>query len=430
MNEIRAMPNAKESNIMDLRHKFLYISFFFPPLGGPEPRHNLSIIRRLYYKGFQPTIVTAPDDYPYSRDDYLAKQIPKGLDIRQVSWPSKRDMYVREARRRMRFPENPLVFKRYGPLYRVGKRAIEENNLEFVYSVHGIGAAHLAAMMLKREFDLPWVAEFRDPWIDNVIAWNYMKDNSWDWWYNRELNRTRRLMSEILVKADLIVVDTAMHRDYLIDGFHVDSDKIEPLGMGYEEEYFNVIKDVPIEFSRKPVIGFVGSVYYGYDYTVDILVKSLKILEENGFDFTLISLGDSSGIFTRCAERQNLKNFLPISRVNYSTALGLMRLLDFGIILGPKSYKLILNSKIWEYLKFNLSVLGIVPEDSMAARVIKEGNCGYILPYEQEAMYQELKRALIDYSNGAVKKANSDFIKSFSSEIMVEKLAKRIEELL
>ena len=430
MNETRAISSAKESKIMDLRHQFLYISFFFPPLGGPEPRHNLSMIRRLYSKGFQPTIVTAPDDYPYTRDDYLAKQIPEGLDIRQVSWPSKRDNYVREIRRRMRFPENPFVFKRHGPLYRAGKKAIEENKLEFLYSVHGIGAAHLAAMRLKREYALPWVAEFRDPWIDNVIAWNYMKDNSWNWWFNRELYRTRRLTSEVLVNADLIVVDTEMHRDDLIDKFHVDSEKIEPLGMGYEEEYFSAIRDVPIEFPKKPVIGFVGSVYYGYDYTVDYLVKSLKILEENGFDFTSSKPRRFLGMFSKYAERQNLKNFLPVSRVNYSTALGLMRLLDFGIILGPKSYKLILNSKIWEYLKFNLSVLGIVPEDSMAARVIKEGNCGYVLPYEQEAMCQEMKRALIDYSNGAVRKANPDFIKSFSSERMVEKLAKRIEELL
>ena len=69
------------------RHKFLYISFFFPPMGGAEPRHNLSTVRRLYSEGFLPTIVTSPEGYPYARDEYLKQLVPPGLEIIRCNWP-------------------------------------------------------------------------------------------------------------------------------------------------------------------------------------------------------------------------------------------------------------------------------------------------------------------------------------------------------
>ncbi len=414
---------------MEFRHHFLYISFFFPPIGGAEPRHNLSTVRRLYSKGFLPSIVTAPEGYPYAKDEYLKSLIPEGVKITRCNWPYESEKYIRFARKTVRVPENPLVFGGWKNLHRPAQRILQEDgDLEFIYSVHGIGAAHIAAMHLKRETGLPWVAEFRDPWVDNVIAWNYMKDNSWNWWYNWELNRTRKALKEVLANSDLIVVESTMHKENFVKDFGAYEEKVVPLGMRYE--YFQDVKPVFVEFSRKPVIGFVGSVYYGYDYAVENLVKSLKGLEENGFEFTLISLGDSSNIFSKCAAQHNLKNFLPISRVDYATALGLMKHLDFGIILGPKSYKLILNSKIWEYLKFGLSILAIVPDDSMAAKVVAEGKCGYVLPYEEKAMLSKLKEAFSDYDEQELARASSQFVKKYSSENMVQELARKIEELL
>jgi len=196
-----------------------------------------------------------------------------------------------------------------------------------------------------------------------------------------------------------------MHKELLIRDFKVDEEKVLPLGMGYEEEYFQDLQPFPLQFLRKPVIGFVGSMYYGYDYTVESLLHCLKDLEREGFQFTLLALGDSCKIFSRYAERENLSSFLPISRVDYSTALRLMMRLDFGLILSPQAYRLIVNSKLWEYMRSDLSVLAIVPAESMAAKIVEESGCGYILPYEKEPMLCELKRALVDYSEGRARRA-------------------------
>ena len=411
-------------------HKFLYISFIFPPLAGAEPRHNLSVIRKLYSKGFLPTIVTAPEDYQYPKDEYLRSLIPNDVEIKRCSWSYKHELYINKARELIGIPENGLMFRGWKHLYETAQKEIDKEKYEFIYSVHGIGAAHLAALKLKRETGLPWIAEFRDPWFHNVIRWDYMKDKSWKQWYSYQHRKTRRHTSEVLKHADLVIVESPMHGDFLVRDFKIDKEEVLSLGMGYEEDYFKNIEQVPIEFTKRPVIGFVGTVYYGYEYAIENFVKALKKLEDEGYEFTLICVGDTSTVFSKYANKINLNNFLPISRVEYPTALSLMNNMDFGVVIASKDYLSWINSKIWEYLRSNLSILGIVPEDGVMAKTIEDGKCGYLLPYDAESVYPILKGALKDYQEGRTKRADYDFVKNFSREKMVGELVKEIEKIL
>ena len=79
--------------------KFLYVSFIFPPLAGAEPRHNLSVIRRLHERGFEPVIITSPRDYPDSKDPSLEPLIPEGIRMVRVPWPRyQTDRYLAKVR--------------------------------------------------------------------------------------------------------------------------------------------------------------------------------------------------------------------------------------------------------------------------------------------------------------------------------------------
>lgn len=417
---------------MELRHHFLYISFFFPPMGGAEPRHNLSTVRRLYSKGFLPSIVTAPEGYPYAKDEYLKSLIPEGVEITRCNWPYESEKYIRFARKTVKIPENPLVFGGWKNLYRPAQKILQEDDdLEFIYSVHGIGAAHLAALKLKRESGLPWVAEFRDPWVRNVIAWDYMRNNSWRWWYGYQFRKTEKYQKEVLDGADLVVVESPVHKELLLEDFgaHYEG-KVQPLGMGYEEEYFQDVGQVPIEFPRRPVLGFLGSVYYGYEPAVESLIKALAALEREGFEFTLVSVGGASPVFSKYVKRSGLKNFLPISTINLDSSLCLMRMMDFGVVFGLEHDKTALGSKLWDYLNSNLVLLAVVPPDSMAARIVAEGKCGYVLPYEEKAMLSGLRVALEEHKDKKFECSCSRFVKKYSSENMVRELVKKIEELL
>ena len=415
---------------MELHHNFLYISFFFPPMGGAEPRHNLSTARRLYSNGFLPTVVTAPEGYPYAKDEYLRSLIPPGIKIIRCNWPYEAQKYIRFARKTVKIPENPLIFSGWKNLYNPARKVLRESDQEFIYSVHGIGAAHLAALKLKKETGLPWVAEFRDPWARNVIVWDYMKSNSWGWWRKYQFQKTEKHLTDVLENADLVVVESPVHKELLIEDYRADENKIQPLGMGYEEDYFQDILPAPINFPRKPVLGFLGSVYYGYEPAVESLIKALAALEKEGIEFTLISVGGASPVFSKYVKKAGLRSFIPISIINLDSSLGLMRMMDFGVVFGLENDKTALGSKLWDYLNSNLILLAIVPPDSMAARIIEEGRCGYILPYAEKDMLTPLREALKDYREQRLMPDSSRFVKKYSSEKMVGELARKIEELL
>ena len=409
---------------------FLYLSFFFPPLAGPEPRHNLSRVRCLYKKDFIPTIITVSSDFDYPKDDFLVHLIPKDIEIKRFKWPHSSNKFFKKFRSIIKLPENPLIFRGWKSIYDKAKKEIFNKNFQFIYSVHGIGAVHLAALKLKKETGLPWVAEFRDPWIHNVIIWKYMKDRSLKYWYLYQLIRTKRFLKKILEYADLVVVESPIHGNFLVRDFDTPKGKIVSYGMGYDESYFPRDEDCLINFTKKPVIGFVGSDYYGYDEAINNFVWALKELERDGYEFTLISVGSASLLFSQYAREIGLKNFVPIDRVSLSFALSIMKRMDFGVVCTFKKHKSHINSKIWEYLRANLSILAIVPKDGAMAQIINEGKCGYIFPYNAKEMVPVLKNILSNYRNGKVLRAEPKFIVQFSAEYMVDKLVKKIKKIL
>lgn len=399
-------------------------------MGGAESRYNLSLIRKFYTKGFLPTILTAPEDYPYPKDQYLEKLIPEKIEIKRIRCFHQPNKYINKARELIKIPQNLLIFEGWRDLYKTARVELISGKYKFIYSVHGIGAAHLAALKLNKETGFPWIAEFRDPWFHNFIIQKYMKDKSWGWWYAYQWRKTKRLSGKVLRYADLIVVESPMHGEFLVKDFDIEKDKVVPYGMGYDEDYFSENENCLINFTQEPVIGFVGSVYYGYKGAAKNFVLALKELEKKGYKFTFVSVGGASALFSEYAQEIGLKSFIPIERVSLSKALSLMQKMDFGVVYTSDRHKSHINSKIWEYLKSNLSIFAVVPEHGAMARIINEGNCGYILPYNVKGMVSILEKALMDYKRRETFRASPEFITQFSRENIVDELIEKIKQII
>ena len=431
-------------------HNVLFIAFFFPPLAGPSPRHNLSTVRGLLAHGFSPTVVTAPEALPtiplllsavvrslkpsqsrWPQDESLRSLIPEEVNIVRCPWPPLGYRRVsRETAAHLRVPQLKYFFAPERNLIsKVARQALESGDCELIYSVDGIGVEHSAALELKRSTGLPWVAEFRDPWMHSYPQWQQTRDTSWHWWCSHQFKRVRRLEQEIMDNVDLVVVESPMHADYLTRDFGLDAQKVVPFGMGFEPAYLSDPADALVKFPMQPVIGFVGKVYYGYQYVIKNLIDALKVLELEGYRFTLVSVGDDP-TFRTFASESRLRSFVPIGRLDHSLALSTMAALDFGVVAACEKCTSNINSKLWEYLALNLSILAISPRGGSMDALISAGNCGYVLPYDVESMVPVLKTALDDFEDKHVKRASSEFIQGYSRQTMVAKLAKKLEELI
>jgi len=417
--------------------RLLYIAFTFPPLAGPGPRHNLSTVRGLVAAGFLPTVITAPEAFQDPSkpkkwpDEYLRTRIPKDVTIIPFTRSFKGHDALNSILSPLGFTPVPYSFRRGRvALYDVCRRALDATHHEIIYSVNGFGLEHPAALQLKRRTGLPWIAEFRDPWIYNLTEWYGIRDGSWQWWCRRQYNKTKQILSEIVNNADLIVVESPMHGELLTKDFELDPQKVAPLGIGYESDYLSDIREGFVRFPTRPVIGFIGQVWYGYQHAIRNLTEALGVLEREGHQFTLVSVGDPDNTFYRFAREAKLTNFVPIRNVDYLSALSIMSELDFGIVATCEKCLPTINSKLWEYLALNQSILGIVPKAGSMAAIIDEGNCGYVLPYDSESMVYSLRKALDDHKRGKTRRANVDFVRRYSRKIMVARLIERLDELL
>jgi glycosyltransferase involved in cell wall biosynthesis len=422
-------------------HNFLYIAFNFPPFAGASPRHNLSTIKGLIAAGFVPTVITASEQKPppllldikLARDDYLRSKIPEDLATIPCDWPLKYHPMLTEVLNKLKIPSVPYTFNwMANRIATVAQRQIDAGEHELIYSVNGIGLEHQAALRVKQRTGLPWVAEFRDPWIYNRLEWGDIKARSWRWWCKHQFNVVRKTLREVIENADLIVVESPMHGERLIKDFKLDEQKVVALGMGYEADYLQDVTESAIHFPKRPVIGFVGRVYYGYQNAIKNLVEALKMLERDGYQFTLVSAEHQSNasVFNDFVNKVNLKSFEPVDSLNYLQALSIMKELDFGIVTTCEECFPHINSKLWEYLVLNLSVLAIVPNTGSMAQIVQAGDCGSVLSYDKAQMVAELRTILDDYKAGRVKRASPDFVKGYSRATMIARLAKRMEELL
>ncbi len=416
----------------------LYIAFNFPPLAGPSPRHNLGTIKGLLAHGFAPTVLTAPEGFRYMQrgarvwpqDEYLRSRIPDTVRVLRCPWPFPYQRFLNALSGTLRFTPLSYFFTRgRDQIYAVARRELDTHPYELIYSVNGIGLEHAAALELKRHTGLPWVAEFRDPWIHNPWEWQAIRDKSWGWWCARQYRRLKAHLEAIVHAADLVVVESPLHAEYLVHDFDLDPHKVAALGMGYDPSYLSERADSSTTFPARPVIGFVGRVYYGYEYAIGRLVDALAELERAGHVFSVVSVGADTH-FEDYAKGARLRHFLSMGRVDYARALSIMSQLDFGVVATCDTCRPHINSKLWEYLALGLSILALAPPDGSMASLIAEGHCGYVLPYETAGMLPVLATALNDYDEQHPRRASPAFIERYSRTPFLATLAQRIDELL
>lgn len=411
--------------------KFLYISRFFPPMGGAEPRYNVSLIRHLCKAGFRPTVLTSEIRAHDSLDPFLASLVPAEAEVHRIPWAreGKLTPIGRRARRVLRTPANPLGFTGWRRVYDSARVLAQRFDFRFIHSVHGLGAAHLAALRLKRETGLPWIAEFQDPWSYNWIVWNGMEARSSRCWCSLNRARTQRALRRVATTADVLVTESPAHAARLREEFGRAARDVIPAAMGWDADLAEEGGETPIVAARRPAIGHVGTLYGGYDYVANRFVRALKQLEAEGQPFTFLSLGDRSGAFRRAAAAHALSCFASVESLPLDQALALMKGLDFGLVCVAQEYPLHLTSKVWEYLQSGLSVLGIVPAEGSVAEVITGGNCGYLLPYDADQMVPVLRQALDEWESGTSLHASPEYVAGFERARTIQPLVERLRQL-
>jgi glycosyltransferase involved in cell wall biosynthesis len=238
---LSALPTtfSRKDSVMTLR-KALLITYHFPPQAASGSFRLLGFARHLPRAGWQP-IVVAPPELPWEpSDEELAAQIPADVLLQPVPYPVGA----------------PRLLRRLAPVgmwlpraWSACRAVMREHRPEAVLTSGPPHWVHLLGLSLRRSFGVPWVADFRDPWVNSDPDKRRSWSARWALYWERK----------VLSAADCVVANAPNATRLFQDMYPAHADKILTLTNGFDPA------DTPSESPALEPLRLVhaGELYYG-----------------------------------------------------------------------------------------------------------------------------------------------------------------------
>lgn len=403
----------------------LLVTYNFPPSAASGSYRLLGFVRHLPGQGWK-TVVVAPRTTPFEPvDEDLARRVPADTVHVEVpfrwtkaTWPL-RGMY-------------PVACYRFDVLRwmkratRAAARAVAGRPIDAILTSGPPHEAHVAGLRLKRRFGLPWVADFRDPWVAN----SWMDMNS------RGLPRSwsARMERAVVTAADLVVTNAPAACASLQAAFPEHAGKIVSLTNGYDPEAFADIQRQP-DPSGRWTLAHPGELYAGRDPRP--LFEALRGLlrdwpaDQPSPQLRLLGGGKSlnSG-FIEELRRLELQDIVTHEgHVPHRQALQAMVNADVLVLLDSVGRKAGVPAKLYEFLGAGRPVLALAEPDGDTASVLRTSGVEHRIarPNDAPAIEQALRElAAVRSTTGAPAEGRLQFTR----ERLTAQLAAMIDRLM
>lgn len=374
--------------------KILFISYFYPPLGGPAALRNQKTVKYLSSAGCRIDVISVGEiEYNYY-DSSLMDGAGEHSVIRTASYdpmallkmlfgksstvsrglyhntPEKLKLFIRRL-----YPLDDKIGW-LPPLLKAGTTAMRQNNYQLIYVSCGPFSSAVAAWWLSRKFKVPYVLEMRDYW---TLLSDYNLQGSY---LNRMLSRAWEL--RLLKAASGIVTATKGIADDLCAAFGANlKEKSFTLYNGPDEEDYQNLK--PMLAHEGFVLSYFGALYARR--SLKNLYAAMRELASEGAlpQGTQIRL---YGNFHREAlqeiESSGISQMITlVPQLQHQAALQEMQNADALILLiNSSSPRGTLTSKVFEYLRLGKPVLAMIPHNGEAAGLLNESGQDYICAME------------------------------------------------
>lgn len=290
---------------------------------------------------------------------------------------------------------------------------LEEHPVDLIVSTGPPHSMHLIAMGLKKKFNIPWIADFRDPWTE-IDFYDKLRLTKWADRKHRELEKK--------------VIETSDHVVTVSPNCAKDMDKVpgkivNVINNGFDPEDF---KDLDTTPDDKFSICHFGA--FNRDRNPAALWKALSLLAEKNHKFRnklsikLIGQTDDSIIkdITTNGLQDNLILWDHLPHKKGLQELAKSQVLLLAINDAPNA-RGILPGKMYEYMALKRPILAIGPTDSDFAKIIMETNTGVAVDFGNS---EEMHTILENYFNlflGNQLTVKSTFVENYSRKKLAEK---------
>ncbi|WP_394972190.1 glycosyltransferase [uncultured Croceitalea sp.] len=418
--------------------KILIIAYYWPPAGGPGVQRWLKFVKYLQDFNIEP-IVYVPENpnYPIT-DNSLVDEIPEGIRILKQPifepygfasvFSQKKTKRISsgiiQKHKKQSALERILLWIRGNffipdarkywvkPSVKYLSKVIVDEEIKTIITTGPPHSIHLIGLNLKRQLNVQWITDFRDPWTS--IG------------YHKKL-KLSRIAQQKHKQLESIVLNTT---DKIVVTSKATKQEFEQLTQKPITVITNGFDGAPlqVDLDEKFTISHIGSLLT--DRNPQTLWKVLQeLVNENAAfkDALQIQLIGVVGKEVLASITQfGLTSFTnEVGYVSHSEVLELQPKSQVLLLLEIDSNetKGILPGKLFEYLNAKRPILAIGPENWEAATIVKETNSGVGLVSTAESA---LKNVLLEWFELYQKnklQLNSKGIEKYSRKELTQQLA-------
>ena len=430
--------------------RVLIITYYWPPSGGSGVQRWLKMSKYLPENGWRPVIYTPENPESPVEDPSLLHDVSPEAEVikRKIVEPYsiykkllgiKEEQkvkvgFINEGERKQDWKENLSLWVRGNlfipdarcwwvkPSVRFLKKYLKEHPVDAIISTGPPHSMHLIALKLHKALNIPWIADFRDPWTEI----DFYQDLHLSRWADHKHHRLER---QVLTQADKVVTigwDAAKGLEAL--GAH----SVQTITNGFDNE---IASSTPIAASEKFTLSHIGAL--GASRNAIHFWEAIGDLAKNDSQFRndlsikLIGQVDVSAIETIKAngimDNTELITYIPHEEINKMQMESQVLLL---FINNTPNAKGILTGKLFEYLASGRPILCIGQEDGDAAHIISEAKAGVTVGFDdKEKMKTAIMQLYEAYKKGITHQTDMKLIGRYSRKENAAVFTQLINEL-
>ncbi|MFS8641041.1 MAG: glycosyltransferase family 4 protein, partial [Symbiobacteriaceae bacterium] len=295
--------------------------------------------------------------------------------------------WLKRARMYVLIPDDRILW--YPVAVREGRRMLARYGADALLSTSGPYTNHLVGLALHRRSRLPWVADFRDPWTQNLhrsgIAWREALEE--------------RMERAVMREADVVLTVTRS----FAEGFRQKYDglirRLEVIHNGFDAADFRDIE--PERVPGKCTFVYTG-IFYKERHPRHLLRAVRELIDSGEIDRERVRLR-FAGVFDYPGYSENadavrdlgLEDVVEVlGHVPHRRALALLKGADVLLLINdvhPDFGTTFIPGKLFEYMAVQRPILAMsLPGE--AASIIQRFGLGEVVPPEDVAAIKEAVR--------------------------------------
>jgi len=391
--------------------KVLIITYYWPPSGGAGVQRWLKFAKYLPQYGWEPIIYT-PENPDFAVEDLsLLKDVSPNLEVIKTriwepyeiyktligkkgqkinisfSEGGKKQGFIHKLALALRgnlLIPDPRCFW-ISPSVSYLEEYLKKHPIDAIISTGPPHSMHIIGLKLHKKTNIPWLADFRDPWT-NI---DFYKELNLSWLADK-IHRSKE--KQVLTRAQKVVSVTPTWCAELAENA---SRAVDLVHNGYDED--DIIRtNNPVDSNFSIV--HIGSINAARN--PKILWKALgELIQENDELRKYLKIkfvGNVESVVYRDIEQYKLNPYLEkVGYLSHADAISFQQTSQLLLLLinNTPNANGILTGKLYEYMASARPILAIGPTKSDIANLLQETNAGVIVDFEDVT---GMKRAILE----------------------------------